>query len=580
MTVLEVKMNRNIFKGKLNFLFVSLLLFAVTNVLAIDYSQSNVIVSNSGTMTLKLNSANPQISTTRNGDTVIISGQGFDKYEIVSLSVESYSELLDQTTILTQWNLYADAKGGFETTLPTNLLVSTSGRFVFKAFGNNNKSYTESYLNTALLPPSGDLDQCANGPFSSPQPCTGSNWQNGNVGQSQGHYYEGDSIPYRIKFEDIPTSGSNTVQIEWDTTQGGKHAIDYITSYDHAESVGNNPCSGVVPACGAATTFPIPLDPNVSGAGVTQIPGQVFTMWGGTITSVSSYTLSGSYLGNSSTRITITFTASQSNPVLAWGGHIADRNDWALMGGSASDINGSPYHTRLLGVNGSGGNQDRSLSNVAVRLNSKIIIIAHASPEGNQAFPFTTTNLLTSGANLIPSAFTLFDDGVDNDATPNNITFDNLLAPNASGTFSATEDVNIGFYQLMNITCTVASGGTSTTSVSVPLRTADVNLNYGDTVTCEFFNAVPTAASSSVSGRVTDSVGNGLSRVRVAIQNLETGEIRTVSTNSFGNYQIDDLLVGDVYRISVSHRKYTFENNDQIFTLDGAIEDLNFSAIP
>ena len=54
-----------------------------------------------------------------------------------------------------------------------------------------------------------------------------------------------------------------------------------------------------------------------------------------------------------------------ANPVLAWGGHIATRQDWGT-GNSAVAISGSPYHTRLIDLDGSGGNQDRSLSADAV----------------------------------------------------------------------------------------------------------------------------------------------------------------------------------------------------------------------
>ena len=53
----------------------------------------------------------------------------------------------------------------------------------------------------------------------------------------------------------------------------------------------------------------------------------------------------------------------------AWGGHIGSRLDWGFTNGvpnSAGGISGSPYHTRLLELDGSGGNQDRSLSAAAV----------------------------------------------------------------------------------------------------------------------------------------------------------------------------------------------------------------------
>src|SRR5207248_7629319 len=98
--------------------------------------------------------------------------------------------------------------------------------------------------------------------------------------------------------------------------------------------------------CARPTTFAIPADPNVTGQGVTPIGGN-FTLYGGTVTSASGYTLDAPYSGDSSTRITLTFTAVNATEVLAWGGHISTRKDWGL-GNSAVAIPGSPYHTRLI----------------------------------------------------------------------------------------------------------------------------------------------------------------------------------------------------------------------------------------
>jgi hypothetical protein len=197
-----------------------------------------------------------------------------------------------------------------------------------------------------------NLDQCANGSAASPVTCTGSAWQNGNLNSNQAHYREGDSIPYRLRFSDL-TSGSHSVVIEWDTTKSGKHAIDYLTTYNRTETTAN-PCSGVA-GCGSPTTFPIPVDANVTKGqdgilgttdDITQVPG-VFTMFNGTITGVSVYTVSGSYSGDSSTQITINFTTTGPTPVLAWSGHIGSQINWGV-GNSAGAISGSPYHMRVL----------------------------------------------------------------------------------------------------------------------------------------------------------------------------------------------------------------------------------------
>ena len=211
--------------------------------------------------------------------------------------------------------------------------------------------------------PAATLQQCRNGTLTSPAQCAdlggGKGWVTGNAGASDSHWHEGDSIAYRMLLSNITTSGSHTVTIQWDTTKGGKHTIDYLTSYNRTETTAD-PCS-LVTGCGSPTTVGIPNDTNAS---IAKIPG-VFTLFNGTISSVSAYTLTGPYSGDSSTSITINFTAGNSTPVLAWGGHIATQSDWG-QGNSAIAVTGSPYHTRILDLDGSGGNQDRSLSAAAV----------------------------------------------------------------------------------------------------------------------------------------------------------------------------------------------------------------------
>src|SRR5205085_9693947 len=123
---------------------------------------------------------------------------------------------------------------------------------------------------------------------------------------------------------------------------------------------------------------------------VTPIAGN-FTLYGGTITSVSAYSYpdGAGFAGDKSAQISITFTASVVNPVLAWGGHIATRADWGA-GNSAVAIPGSPYHTRLIDLDGAGGNQDRSLSEAAVTFPGFIHIVKNTTG-GNETFGYTAS---------------------------------------------------------------------------------------------------------------------------------------------------------------------------------------------
>lgn len=242
---------------------------------------------------------------------------------------------------------------------------------------------------SAAMPPNeaANLDQCRNGGVGeTPQPCTGSGggnagYVNGNAGGENAHYTEGDSIPYRVRFTGLTVGSTNTIVIEYDTTQQGKNAIDYLTSYDRTETAakGNDPCSDVLSQtiCSSPQQFAIPETDERVLAGrdgilntaddINPIDG-FFTCFGCTVTAVSDYSYTGDFTGNSTASLTITFTANVENPIIAFGGHIATRNNWGANS-SASTIPGSPYHTRLLSLNGASvGQQDRSLNSNAVNL--------------------------------------------------------------------------------------------------------------------------------------------------------------------------------------------------------------------
>src|ERR1043165_6795926 len=91
--------------------------------------------------------------------------------------------------------------------------------------------------------PSANLDQCANDPAPSPSSdgcdTSAAQWVNGNLGASKSVYFEGDSIPYRMTFDNLATTGTHTVSIEWDTTKSSKLAIDYLTSFDRSVTTAN-----------------------------------------------------------------------------------------------------------------------------------------------------------------------------------------------------------------------------------------------------------------------------------------------------------------------------------------------------
>ncbi len=337
--------------------------------------------------------------------------------------------------------------------------------------------------------PAYDLDQCANGGVGDPdEQCADAQWVNGNLNHTKAHYNEGESVPYRARLSDLDTAVPHTLLIEWDTTDtaDGLHALDYLTSYNRTET-NALACSGVA-GCSEASfsTYPIPADlvmqsqPDWIANGGSQVPG-VFTLFGGTITGASAYGFSGSWDDHSATSIAVTFTASVSNPVLAWGGHIASRQDWG-MDHSAVSISGSPFHMRIMNLDGSGGNQDRSLSNEAVIFPAYLTIVKDAVPDSSTVFPFTASPA------PLPASFELVDDGSPAAPVPE-MTF----TVSTFGTFTVTEGAVAG-WALSGLSCSGSEG----IHTDLQTRTATIEIEEADLVTCTFTNTANAATISVV----------------------------------------------------------------------------------
>jgi hypothetical protein len=349
----------------------------------------------------------------------------------------------------------------------------------------------------AAVKPSVSLEQCSN--LTTTCDTTHSaNWQTGNLGTSNSDYAEGDSVPYRTIASNLTVGQTYKLHIEWDTTQSGKHALDYLTTYNRTESTAN-PCAGVTCA-GGTSTLAIPIDSQVTGGGVTQVAGQAFTAFGATFpgngamvsnsggnlcgsatctipTNPSAYSLIGTYAGTSQTGLALYFTATNSTAVIAWGGHIARRLDWG-SGKSAADVSGSPYHMRVIDYkcsdvdNCSSGNMDRSLSAGAVTIPGSITIVKQATSESSTAFSFVGT----------PSPLTNFN-LVDDGTLANTKVFSGITA---FGTYTVTESSLAG-WGLDRASCSIANRSTGTATVNGSAAT--IVLAEGEDVTCTFYNA-------------------------------------------------------------------------------------------
>lgn len=87
------------------------------------------------------------------------------------------------------------------------------------------------------------------------------------------------------------------------------------------------------------------------------------------------------------------------------------------------------------------------------------------------------------------------------------------------------------------------------------------------------------AASVSVGGRVLTAQGQGIGNVRVSLTSA-SGETRTALTNAFGHYNFESVIVGETYVLSVSAKRFSFENPTQVISVMDNVSNADFTANP
>jgi hypothetical protein len=385
---------------------------------------------------------------------------------------------------------------------------------------------------------SANLDQYRNGSASSPV-TTGSNWVNGNAGQSNSHYMEGMSIPYRCVMSSLPTGTPITITFGYDVTHSSKHAVDFLTYYRRLEPhiVFGHPAEPIDPTAGTSlnpavfTTFAIPA-PTAVGS---PMPGQpttsfnalpsgerVFTLYGGTISSIVYGAQANLTASQAEQTITITFTSNAATAILAWGGHIGSRLDWGYDSqgspNSAGGISGSPYHMRLKSWSlGNLGNTDRSLSANAVigppDCNISVNPGSQSVCQGN-SFSITVSN--STGTPNFTYSWT----------GPNGFT-SNTTTASSSNTITITNAqlVNGGVYQV-TVTDGVGLSCSSSANITVILPVT-CGITQNTYVSCPG----GTSTYSGPAGTTYDWSVTG----NASIQGSTTSQTVTVVNNSNGN---------------------------------------------
>ncbi|MFH0853127.1 MAG: SdrD B-like domain-containing protein [bacterium] len=372
--------------------------------------------------------------------------------------------------------------------------------------------------------PAADLDQCKNGGVGDP-PISPCDWVNGNLNEQHAHYVEGDSVPYRMTLTDISVGAPHELIIGFDVKHSGKHALDYLTNNDRIAEV-VDPCDGVTPCVpGTAGDIPSPTDliGSASFANLEVAEGnQQIKIWNGAISSITYVDEGDLTQDNSEAQVSIIFTVTDPTAVISWGGHIASRLDWGYeLGGepkSAGGINGSPYHMRNKDLDGSGGNQDRSLSASAV-----------LPPEPGALM---LTKVVDSGS-----------------ASPDAFTFEINPDPNTEGQVNTTNgthvfnDLDAGFYTVTEL----PFPGYELVSTTCD----DVEVVAGELAQCEIHNAVEVGDLEII--KYFDNQANGilntyddyLSGWHFVVKDATGQVVAEEDTDGNGQIMVNNLLTGD-----------------------------------
>jgi len=321
-------------------------------------------------------------------------------------------------------------------------------------------------ISYAGVNPGADLDQCANGGVGDPEvQCAGSAWQNGNLNQNQAHYKEGQFVPYRTELLNLTPGDTYTLVIEYDVIQSGKHAIDYIGSYNYSET-NADACSDLILGCDNGNpddTISVPSanlngfsDGSLNTFTGSQIAGSVVA-WNANFTSITYATQND---GDQDTSMNIEFQATDDQVILAWGGHIASREEWG-DGNSAGDINGSPYHMRLLDLNVANGrdvnlgNQDRSLSAAAVLPPGNLTVVKTVVNDGGGSLSASDFTITVTDNNFDETSFQGSDTGTSITLINGNYSVTEVEHPDYTASYSDT--CNGSITQGDDITCTITN---------------------------------------------------------------------------------------------------------------------------
>jgi hypothetical protein len=87
--------------------------------------------------------------------------------------------------------------------------------------------------------------------------------------------------------------------------------------------------------------------------------------------------------------------------------------------------------------------------------------------------------------------------------------------------------------------------------------------------------AAPTAATVSISGRVTTASGRGIRNVMITLTDANGNE-RTATSTAFGYYRFDDVAAGETVTLSAKARRFRFTQSSIVKTTNESVSNADF----
>jgi len=189
------------------------------------------------------------------------------------------------------------------------------------------------------------LEQSANG--SVEEPLSPPEWIKGHLGRSNSHYAPGSVIPYRAVVTNPPLNCPLQIRLSFLQIQNGKHATDFPTNYnqstlEHIREFGSwEPVDPLASLSGnftgpTSSDFPLVLNIFVPGDQSTNLSNYLYFLstygpqrlsaWNADLSNVQFVGFGDHNANDGGDRqliFDVTFTATSSPVVFAWGGHIA-----------------------------------------------------------------------------------------------------------------------------------------------------------------------------------------------------------------------------------------------------------------